>query len=215
MAAGVPVVGFKWGGQVEIIREAYDGFLVNPNDIANLAMAIEGAFHDRELMSAHARERAAEYSWERAASSYADLFREVIQKKAVSTPRTSVIVTNYNLDKYLTDCLESVFRQEDKDWECIVVDDASPNKKGIEIANSYAEKDSRFKVIVNSKNVYLAEARNIAIRAAKGRYILPLDADDMLGPNALNYLANTLDADRKVHVVYGNVLFVEEDGRTA
>jgi glycosyltransferase involved in cell wall biosynthesis len=216
LAAGVPVVGFKWGGQVDIIRHAYDGFLVNPGDIALLSQAIQGALLDRELMSAHARERAAQFSWEKAAAKYAEIYKAVVEKRLSegSRPRTSIIVTNYNLHQYLPQCLSSVLAQTDQDFECLILDDASPDPKGRQIARTFANEDPRFRLIENEKNSYLAEARNIAVRQAKGRYILPLDADDMLAPNAIELLTGSLDKDRSIHVAYGKVMFVNEDGKT-
>ncbi|KKN01593.1 hypothetical protein LCGC14_1126130, partial [marine sediment metagenome] len=99
------------------------------------------------------------------------------------------------------------------DWECIVVDDASPDRCG-EIAEEYAARDSRFRVIHNETNRYLAGARNVGIAAARGRYILPLDADDMIATRTVETLAAELDRDRELHIAYGNVRFVEEDGAT-
>lgn len=213
MAAGIPVVGFKWGGQLDIVRDGYDGFLVPPGDIYNLALAIEGALRDRSLLAQHARERAAEFTWEKACEQYATLFREALERKTATDPRTSIIVTAYNLERYLPDTLASVAEQTDTNFECIVVDDASPDSCG-EIADGWAANDKRFRVIHNSKNVYLAEARNIGIRSATGKYILCVDADDMLAPNAVSDLAAALDADRTIQVAYGGVRFVNQDGVT-
>lgn len=215
MAAGVPVVGFDWGGQSDIVRPGIDGYLVRPGDISGLASAIQTALSEREVLSVNARERAAEFTWDRAASAYASLYREASATAKVhdAGPRCTVLVTNYNLAGYLRDCLNSVASQTDPNWECIIVDDASPEPEGREIAKEYVEKDGRFKLIVNEKNLYLAEARNVGIRAARGKYILPLDADDMLAPETLQLLGDALDKDKSIHVAYGNVMFVNENGR--
>lgn len=216
MAAGVPVVGFRWGGQTEIVRQNVDGILVRPGDIVALANAISTVLTNRDKYSANARNRASEFSWERAAESYADLFQSLVKPQSKKqSPRTSIIVTNYNLHDYLERCLQSVKDQDDPDWECIVIDDASSDPTGRHIAASFAKGDKRFKVINNKINVYLAEARNIGIRQAKGKYILPLDADDMLASNAVSALATSLDNDRTIHVAYGKVQFVKEDGTPA
>jgi len=214
LACGVPVVGFDFGGQKEFIEQNIDGWLVTPGDIEDLARGINWALQNREHLSLACRKKAAKFTWEKAAQQYADVFRKVHEEKNKPRPRTTVIVTNYNLEKYLPDTLESVKNQTDHNWECIIVDDASPNSEGVNIANGYAAKDDRFRVIVNKSNVYLAEARNIGIREAKGKYILPLDADDMLMPETLQMLGDALDTDRTIHVAYGNVKFIEEDGLT-
>lgn len=214
MACGVPVVGFDFGGQSEFIEHKVDGWLAPPGDIASLVEGINWAFENREEVSIAARNKIERlFTWEAQVERYADIFKEVHERKSVEAPRTSIIVTAYKLEKYLPDTLESIRNQTDKDWECIIVDDASPDDCG-KIADEYASKDSRFKVIHNEKNSYLAESRNIGIRVARGRYILPLDADDMFTPSTVQVLADALDNDRTISVAYGGVYFVDEDGKT-
>lgn len=212
LSCGVPIVGYNWGGQAEFIEHGVDGWLSKPGDIKDLAAGINWALQNHERLAPACRAKAEQFSWQRAAEKYARVFKDTFEAKTKSGPRTSIIVTNYNLHKYLEDCLASVQNQSDEDWECIVVDDASTDKTGIDIINSFVEKDKRFKLIVNEQNEYLAEARNVGIRNASGRYVLPLDADDMLTDNAVRILADALDFDRTIGVAYGNVLFVEEDG---
>jgi glycosyltransferase involved in cell wall biosynthesis len=214
MACGVPVVGFRWGGQAEFIEHGVDGWLVTPGDIDGLKQGVEWALANRTIVGAAARRKAEAFRWDRFAEQYATIFKEAHEAKTAIAPRTSIIVTNYNLHDYLGECLSSVEQQTDNDWECIVVDDASPNESGRIIAQKFCDRDNRFKLIVNEKNQYLAEARNIGIRAACGRYILPLDADDQLAPETLSLLTGALDTDRSIHIAYGNVRFTEEDGKT-
>lgn len=214
LACGVPIVGFDWGGQAEFIEHGVDGWLVKPGDIIGLTTGIRWALAKREHISKKCLEKAEKFSWDEAAKQYADVFITEALKKRQKNPRTSIIVTNYDLHKYLHYCLDSVVAQKDQDWECIIVDDASTDKTGIEIAEGYAKNDARFRVIKNEKNTYLAEARNIGIRHARGKYILPLDADDGLAPDAVQILADALDTDRSIHIAYGNVYFVNEDGVT-
>lgn len=214
MACGVPIVGFRWGGQAEFVDHGVDGYLCNPGDTLGLAEGITWALNNRATIAPAARKKAESFTWDKACEQYAKVFREIHDKKTREAPRTSIIITNYNLHDYLTDCLKSVQNQSDQDWECIVVDDASPDATGKFITQTFADEDHRFKLIRNEKNVYLAEARNIGIRAAKGRYILPLDADDMLAPDAVQILAEALDSRRDIHIAYGTVRFVNEDGVT-
>lgn len=213
MAAGVPIVGYAYGGQMEIVREGIDGVLVPPGDIDALKAAVEHCLAHRDEMSERAVERAHDFTWARAGQQYANIYREAAACYDREIPRTSIIVTAYKLDRYLPDTLKSVLAQTDEDWECIVVDDASPDGCGV-IADAFARKDSRIHVIHNETNQYLAEARNIGIRESQGRYILPLDADDKLTPDAVQKLADYLDEDRHTDIAYGNVFFTEEDGKT-
>lgn len=215
LAAGVPVVGYNYGGQAEICTHGVDSYLVLPGDIAGLAKGVEWAARNREQVSAAAREKAARYTWESAVKQYHKLYMGLAEGAlAESTkPRTSIIVTAYNLEKYLPDTLASVEAQDDGDFECIIVDDASPDGCG-RIADEWAAKDPHFRVIHNPTNLYLAGARNAGIEQARGRYIMALDADDMLPPHAVRVLADELDNDRGLDIAYGSVMFLKEDGVT-
>jgi len=212
LAAGVPVVAWNWGGQREFLHHRREAWLARPGDLEGLAEGIRWALAHREPMSKAARKEAAKFSREQAASAYADLYQRVLVKTSQKRPKVSVIVTAYNLAEYLPTCLDSVQAQEMADWECIVVDDASPDNCG-KIADDYASRDKRFRVVHNQENQYLARARNTGIEVARGEYILPLDADDLLPSAALTLLSNALDEDRSIHIAYGNVEFLELDER--
>lgn len=226
MAAGVPVVGWRWGGQAEFITHRKDGWLAEPGDLESLEAGVRWALANRAAVGAAAIATARRFSWARANEMYAATLAEAAERRVPTgpgglkggvwlsdRPRVSVIVTAYNLDRYLGAALDSVLAQSSDDWECIVVDDASPDECGA-IADSFAERDSRFRVIHNETNLYLAGARNEGIAAARGEYIIPLDADDMLPPGALATLADALDSDRTIDIAYGGVEFIELDGRS-
>ena len=71
LAAGVPVVGFNWGGNAEILTHGVDSWLVPPGDIEGLAEGVRWAMANRATISENARHTAAQYSWDRAAYMYA------------------------------------------------------------------------------------------------------------------------------------------------
>lgn len=211
MAAGVPIVGWDFAGQREIVTHRRDGYLARPGDYDELAIGVRWALEYRDRLGARARETAAGYRWEDAIERYADLYRELDEAQKERRPRVSVVVTAYNVAPYLNEALASVHTQGAPDWECIVVDDASPDESGA-IADAWAARDERFLVIHNETNVNTPEARNIGFRAARGRYVLPLDGDDALTPDATSLLADALDQDRTIAVAYGNLLFRKQAG---
>lgn len=92
--------------------------------------------------------------------------------------KVSVILPVYNCEAYLKHTLVSVESQNYKNWELLLVDDASTDKT-LEIANEFAAKDARIKVIHLNKNVGVGAARNIALAQADGRYIAFIDGDDL------------------------------------
>ena len=94
-------------------------------------------------------------------------------------PLNSVIVPCYLQAEYLDECLQSVYDQTYPNWECIIVNDGSPDHTE-EIAKKWLEKDNRFRYIYK-ENGGLSSARNAGIAVAEGEWILPLDADDRIG----------------------------------
>ena len=91
-------------------------------------------------------------------------------------PLLSIIVPAFNIENYISRCLENLINQNYKNIEIIVVNDGSKDKTG-EIIDSYAQKDSRIKVI-HKKNEGVSVARNTGIDIAKGDYIGFVDGDD-------------------------------------
>jgi len=125
-------------------------------------------------------------------------------------PLISVIVPCYNQAQYLDECLQSVLDQTYTDWECIIVNDGSPDHTE-EVAKKWLEKDNRFRYIYK-ENGGLSSARNAGIREAKGEWILPLDADDKIG-NMYLELAS-LEFNKDYSIIYSEAEFFEgEKGR--
>lgn len=91
-------------------------------------------------------------------------------------PRVSIIVPMYGVEQYVEKCIKSLLNQTLQEIEIILVDDGSPDRSG-EIADEYAQKDSRIKV-VHQKNAGLGPARNSGVQVATGEYIGFVDSDD-------------------------------------
>ena len=102
----------------------------------------------------------------------------------------SVIIPVYNVEKYIRYCLDSVINQTYKNLEIIIVDDGTKDSSG-EIAEEYAAKDSRIKVI-HKENGGLSDARNVGLDVATGRYIAFLDSDDVISLDFYEYLYNMI-----------------------
>ncbi len=104
-----------------------------------------------------------------------------------NSPLVSVLIPVYGVEKYITRCLESVANQTYENLEVILVNDCTPDKS-IEVAEEYL-KSSRIKdvtsIIQHKKNRGLSAARNTAVEAAKGEFVLHLDSDDYLDKNTV------------------------------
>ncbi|WP_411079386.1 CDP-glycerol glycerophosphotransferase family protein [Streptomyces sp. cmx-18-6] len=108
-------------------------------------------------------------------------------------PRFSVIVPAFRVQAYLHACLDSVLSQSFKDCEIIVVDDCSPDACG-PIADEYARRDPRVTALHLPRNAGLGPARNAGMERASGDYLIFLDGDDTLLPEALQTIADRLGA---------------------
>ncbi len=103
-------------------------------------------------------------------------------------PKISVILPIYNVEKYLSQCLDSIVNQTLKDFECICVNDGSTDNS-LSILQEYANKDSRIKII-SQENKGVSAARNAGLKSTCCPYITFVDPDDWLQNNYLERLFN-------------------------
>lgn len=107
-------------------------------------------------------------------------------------PFISVIVPVYCAEKYLEECINSILAQELKNYELILVDDGSPDRSGI-ICDKFLSEDvaNRVKVIHN-KNHGVSHARNCGMKIASGKWVLFIDADDIVSVSYLKNMSSQL-----------------------
>ena len=123
---------------------------------------------------------------------------EAVRKKPEAecpkNPKVSVIMPVYNAMPYLTDCLDSVLAQTMRNFELICVDDGSTDES-LNVLKSYAQKDDRVHILTQ-KNQYAGVARNNGMDAARGEYLLFLDADDLFEPEMLEKMLDRSEEDQ-------------------
>lgn len=98
----------------------------------------------------------------------------------------SIIVPIYNVENYLQQCLDSIRNQTYQNFECLLINDGSPDNSA-DICREYVEKDSRFQYFVK-ENGGLSDARNYGIRQSKGSYLTFVDSDDWIDSSYLETL---------------------------
>lgn len=103
----------------------------------------------------------------------------------------SIVIPVYNVEAYIRECLDSVIGQTYADLEAVCVNDGSTDGSAA-VLEEYAAMDQRIRVVTRA-NGGLSAARNTGMDAAKGEYILFLDSDDWLEPNALEMVARSLN----------------------
>lgn len=112
-----------------------------------------------------------------------------------SKPLISVIIPVYNVDSYLSKCIESILIQTYSHLEILLIDDGSTDRSG-EICDSYSFKDSRVKVF-HISNSGVSAARNLGIRSANGGLISFIDSDDYVDDDFYEYLLHVMYYDGK------------------
>lgn len=115
--------------------------------------------------------------------------------------RLSIIIPVYKVEKYLTDCLDSIFCQNVPDMEVIAVNDGSPDGS-LDILRDYEKRNNNMRVI-DQPNQGVSVARNAGLDAATGEYIMFVDPDDWLQPTIAQLLDEAHDAGEPDLVIAG------------
>lgn len=104
----------------------------------------------------------------------------------MNTPYFSIIIPVYNVDKYLSQCLDSILGQSFGNYELILINDGSKDKS-LNICQNYRKKDDRI-ILINQENQGPSSARNKGLNSARGKYVMFIDSDDWIEPNSLQTL---------------------------
>lgn len=124
-------------------------------------------------------------------------------------PLITVYVTNHNYARFLRQAVNSLFEQTFQDFEIILIDDGSTDNSKEIIENYFTDTGIQ---IIYQKNQGLNVTNNIALRVARGKYIMRLDADDYLDKNALLVMSNMLENDEELGLVFPDYYLVDVEG---
>ena len=125
-----------------------------------------------------------------------------------NAPKISIIVPIYNIEKYISKCIDSILAQTYKDWELILVNDGSTDNSG-KICDEYVLKDSRIKVI-HKKNEGVTATRDRGVKEAKGEFLFFIDGDDYITENALELFINK-QKENDADLVRGDFVLCDEN----
>ncbi|AGC46358.1 group 2 family glycosyl transferase [Myxococcus stipitatus DSM 14675] len=175
--------------------------------VEGLADALERAWRSPELQPVEWT-AAAPY-WEK------ERKKPAPEARAKALPRVSVLVTNFNLGRFLPETLASIADSNYPEIEVIVVDDASTSAFDHEVL-ACIEADAKVglsgvKLIRNPTNRGLPASRNVGLRAATGDYILPLDADDCISPTFIRMAVEALERHPEFDVVVPSTGYFDTD----
>lgn len=119
-------------------------------------------------------------------------------------PYFTIVMPTYGVERYIGRAIDSIQEQTYDNWEIIVVDDCSKDKSG-EIAEDYASRDPRIRVIHHEVNQGLSKARNTGTRAASGVYIWYMDPDDFVDKGLLGQVHDSLMRNPAQVVLFGHM----------
>ena len=129
--------------------------------------------------------------------------------KSPQNPLVTVYITNHNYGKYISKAIMSVLKQSMNSFELIIIDDGSKDNSK-KIIDKF--KKNKKVISVFQKNKGLTVSNNLALRLAKGKYIMRLDADDWLDRNALQIMSNYLEKNNNIGLVFPDYFEVDEKG---
>lgn len=129
----------------------------------------------------------------------------------MSNPIISVLVPVYNVEKYISECIDSIINQTFKNIEIICVNDASTDSS-LHILSEYAKLDDRIKIINKDKNEGLLLARKSAVLQAKGQYIVFVDSDDLLHSSDSLAIMHKMMTEENVDILQFNINLLLSNG---
>lgn len=128
----------------------------------------------------------------------------------MKNPKISIVLPTYNGARFLSDSIESIIAQTERDWELIIVNDCSTDDT-LKIANKYATQDSRISVVSNRTNKKLPASLNVGFALARGKYLTWTSDDNIYHIGALKKMAAYLDENKSADMVSFDINFVNEN----
>lgn len=188
MASGVCVLSWNFGGTAESIIHKETGYLAEPHNYEDLLEGLRYCQEHGERLGANARQYVVDnYQWKDVIDGYVKVYEAAEYRY---NDLVSIIIPCHNLGQFVEQSIDSALNQTYPNVEVIVVDDASTDNSW-EIIKKY---EGKIKAVTFEDNIHVSSARNYGIeQLAIGRYILPLDADDRLYPDAVENMMKHVD----------------------
>lgn len=216
MAMGAPVVTTDAGGPGEIVQHETSGLVCPAEDPAALANEIDRLLRNQTLRQHIAGNAKSRIEALCAPNAIVREFEEIVSE-AKNAPRAampgerqplvSVIVPHYNLAEYLPETLHAIERQTYPNIETIIVDDGSTRADAKELIARLAREGKR---VVRQANTGLSGARNTGVREARGTYVFPLDADDIISPTFIEKAVRAMEREPDLAYVTALVGYFRE-----
>lgn len=211
LASGVPVLGWDYGGNQELIEHCVNGYLAEPFNYEDLQYGLEYCLEHRDVLGRNARETAKKWKWIDAVSKLYDVL------KLANTPKdksVSVIIPTYNYADKLPRVLDSIKAQTLKPAEIIIVDDGSTKDNPREVIDNYTKEHDINIKFIRQENSGVAIARNTGFKNATSEYICCIDPDDKIEPEFLDVCVDYLEKNPFIYTAYTRLQYIKPDGET-
>lgn len=135
-------------------------------------------------------------------------------KKSKKTPLISVLMPNYNNEKYISEAIESILNQTYVNFEFLILDDYSTDSSW-KIIQKYATLDKRIKAFKNDENLKIVKTRNklFSLMSKNSRYVAIMDSDDISMPKRFELQIEFLEKHIDFGLVGGNLIIIDEDSK--
>jgi glycosyltransferase involved in cell wall biosynthesis len=127
-------------------------------------------------------------------------------------PLVSVVMPVYNSQRFLAEAIECILNQTFTDFEFLIIDDGSTDTSS-DILATYAKRDERIRIYTHTKNLGIAEARNLGLKLAKGKYVATMDSDDLVLPERLQLQVAYMESHPDTGVLGAGAYIIDEKGK--
>lgn len=222
MAAGKPILGFAYGGNLDLVQHGVNGYLAQPGNYEDLANGLDFCLEHRHTLGANGREMAKAYTWRAVCEQVARVYElAYIEKKEQldmswdhwNLATVGVVIPVFNKSEgEINRALNSLVQQTVDATKIVIVNDGSTDDAGYQALKSSDQyKSSRWQWI-EQDNQGVAAARNNGIRLLNTKYVCSLDADDWISPVFLETCITELEKDRTIGIAYTGLQTHAPDG---
>lgn len=210
MAAGIPILGFDYGGTAQLCRHGVNGYLARVGDYHDLAEGLSYVLAHRGTLAENSRVLARNYPWQSAARVVAETYARAMAEYHQSR-EVAVVIPCYNKGTTLGRAVHSVLGQSRVPVKIVIVNNNSTDDSW-SIAKQLDAENPHVITVINENRQGVAHARNAGIALANTRYICCLDADDEIEPGFLEVCVAALEADASLGLAYTRLRAISPDG---
>jgi glycosyltransferase involved in cell wall biosynthesis len=212
MAAGVPVLGFDWGGARDLVHHGVTGYLAAPNDYEDLLFGLHYCRHNAAELGDAAKEAARLHDW----GTVVETMRDTVFVSALAgrePTSVAIVIPAYNTGRFIADAIDSALSQTRQPDVIVVVDNGSTDDT-LSIAKRYEERSEGLVKVIQEGQKGVAHARNAGIAAYRTKYVCCLDSDDSIEPEFLEMLLPYLETHPLTGIAYSGLKLLHGDGHT-